>query len=418
MNILLIASCFIISIMLIVRDKQSRFLAFLIGITFLPFGLEVSYKLSAPRILVVAFFISVLFRSNEIKSVKHMPSSFLLLLVFVSHLLTGIFDQRLSLFQGVSKALVMFAETFGCVILGYVSFGTNTKEKKLLKTILVLVFLVGVYSVFCFAIKADPYSASIGDTDSMNDDRHRIASFFFNSHLGGLAMSIYLILLLYFRQKYKFSAFQNFIAVLLFISLILTKSRSSLLDLIAGSIVLYSALLFQSSSKMKYMGTSLVSLFILYLFVGESIVSQFTDAFREDGGTSGGSNVTMRLQQLAFSWDLFLKNPIFGNGFNYFWDEIKAKDQYLSSMLLGAESYVFILFIERGLIQIITILLYFVGLYRYLLRNKCQESYLCMALLTAFLVNSIVTGNTYKWIFVMPFVGYYLRYVQLNKRKE
>ena len=142
MNILLIASCIIISMMLIVRDKQSRFLAFLIGITFLPFGLEVSYKLSAPRILVVAFFISVLFRSNEIKSVKHMPSSFLLLLVFVSHLLTGIFDQRLSLFQGVSKALVMFAETFGSVILGYVSFGTNTKEKKLLKTILVLVFLV------------------------------------------------------------------------------------------------------------------------------------------------------------------------------------------------------------------------------------------------------------------------------------
>lgn len=418
MNILLIASCIIISMMLIVRDKQSRFLVFLIGITFLPYGLEVSYKLSAPRILVVAFFISVLFRSNEIKSVKHMPSSFLLLLVFVSHLLTGIFDQRLSLFQGVSKALVMFAETFGSVILGYVSFGTNTKEKKLLKTILVLVFLVGVYSVFCFAIKADPYSASIGDTDSMNDDRHRIASFFFNSHLGGLAMSIYLILLLYFRQKYKFSVFQNFIAVLLFISLILTKSRSSLLDLIAGSIVLYSALFFQSSSKMKYMGTSLVSLFILYLFVGESIVSQFTDAFREDGGTSGGSNVTMRLQQLEFSWDLFLKNPIFGNGFNYFWDEIKAKDQYLSSMLLGAESYVFILFIERGLIQIITILLYFVGLYRYLLRNKCQESYLCSALLTAFLVNSIVTGNTYKWIFVMPFVGYYLRYVQLNKRKE
>lgn len=101
----------------------------MIGITFLPYGLEVSYKLSAPRILVVAFFISVLFRSNEIKSVKHMPSSFLLLLVFVSHLLTGIFDQRLSLFQGVSKALVMFAETFGSVILGYVSFGTNTKEK-------------------------------------------------------------------------------------------------------------------------------------------------------------------------------------------------------------------------------------------------------------------------------------------------
>jgi len=418
MNILLIASCIIISMMLIVRDKQSRLLAFFVGITFLPFGLEVSYKLSAPRIFVVAFFVSVLFRSHEMKSVKHMPGSFLLLLVFVSHLLTGIFDQRLSLVQGVSKALVMFAETFGGVILGYVSFGTKTKEKKLLKTILVLAFLVGVYSVFCFAIKADPYSASIGDTDSMNDDRHRIASFFFNSHLGGLAMSIYLILLLYFRQKYKFSAFQNFIAVLLFISLILTKSRSSLLDLIAGSIVLYSALLFQSSSKMKYMGTSLVSLFILYLFVGESIVSQFTDAFREDGGTSGGSNATMRLQQLAFSWDLFLKNPIFGNGFNYFWDEIKAKDQYLSSMLLGAESYVFILLIERGLIQIITILLYFVGLYRYLLKNKCQESYLCMALLTAFLVNSVVTGNTYKWIFVMPFVGYYLRYVQFKKRIE
>lgn len=413
MYILLTTICLIIAGLIIVKDKQTRFLLFIIAITFLPYGFEVSYKLSAPRILVVAFFVSMFIRANEVSAIKKMPCYFWLLLVFIAHLLTGFFDHRLSFSQGLAKSLVMFMETFGGILLGYVSFASQSKDKRILKYLIILSTIVGIYSIFCFLVGADPFSASIGDTDSMNDDRHRISSFFFNSHIAGLAMSSYIIVLLFLRQKYKFSLYQNLLIILIFVALMLTKSRSSLLDLIAGCLVLYSTFIFSSSQKIKYIGFGLIVLIVLYLSIGQIILSQFSDAFKDDGGDTGGSNVAMRLQQLSFSWDLFLKNPLFGNGFNYFWDEIKAKDNYLSSMLLGAESYIFILLIERGAIQIVTIVLYFCSLYRFFIRRKSPESNLCMALLTAFLVNSIVTGNTYKWIFVMPFIGYYMRYVQL-----
>lgn len=418
MYILLTTICLIMAGLLIVKDRQTRFLLFLIGITFLPYGFEVSYKLSAPRILVLAFFVSMFVRNNEICAIKRVPCSFCLLLVFIAHLLTGFFDHRLTVMQGLSKSLVMFMETFGGILLGYVSFDSQSKNKRLLKYLIILSFIVGLYSVFCFMIGADPFSASIGDTDSMNDDRHRVSSFFYNSHIAGLAMSSYIIILLFLRQKYKFTLFQNMMIILMFVALMLTKSRSSLLDLIAGCLVLYSTFIFNSSHKMKYIGLGLIVLLILYLSIGQIVLGQFSDAFKDDGGNTGGSNVAMRLQQLSFSWDLFLKNPLFGNGFNYFWDEIKAKDNYLSSMLLGAESYIFILLIERGAIQIVTIVLYFCSLYRFFIRRKSPESNLCMALLTAFLVNSIVTGNTYKWIFIMPFIGYYMRYVQLYVKSK
>lgn len=413
MYILLSVLCVLFAVMIMAKDKQSRFLIFLVGITFLPYGFEISSKLLAPRILVVAFLVSVMLRGKEIHLASKFPSLLLFSLVLVAHLLTAIFDARLSLGPGIAKAFVAFLETFGGLLLGYVSFSPNNNNRRLLKCLVSLSFIVGVYSLFCFVIKADPVSAAIGGTDSMNDGRYRVASFFFNSHIAGFAMSVYVILLLFLRQKYKFTAFQNMVMVLMFVALLLTKSRSSLLDLASGCLVFYSAVFFQSTKKMQYIGAGLVVLLVLYITIGQMVLSQFSDAFKDEGGETGGSNMAMRMQQLAFSWDLFWQSPWFGNGINYFWEYIKVKDNYLSSMLLGAESYIFILLIERGAIQIVCIFLYFVSLYRFFIKRKSQESNLCMALLTAFLVNSIVTGNTYKWIFVMPFIGYYMRYVQL-----
>lgn len=417
MYIFLTITCIVFSLLIIVNDKQSRFLLFFVAITFLPYGFELSYKLIAPRILVFAFLVSILIRSKEISLIKEIPCRNFLLLVFLSYLLTGFFDHRFGFFQEITKSLTMFFETFGGIILGYVSCNLHT-ERKTRKCFIVLAYIISLYSLLCIAIGSDPYSWAIGESDSMQHGRMRVASFFFNSHMAGLAMSIYLLVLLYFKQKYKFTILQNIAILLLFIALLLTASRSSLLDFMAGCLVLYFSFLKQSKMKFKYILTGCFVLFCLYVTIGQTVYDKFADAFQDDGGATGGSNVAMRLQQLAFSWMLFLKSPWFGNGFNYFWEEIKVKDNYLSSMLLGAESYVFILLIERGIIQIITICLYFVSLFRFFLNRKSLESNLCIAILTAFLVNSITTGNTYKWIFVMPFVGYYMRYVQLNIKSK
>ena len=419
--VILLFACLLFSLLIMVKDRQARLMVFLIGITFVPYGFTLSDKLMGPRIMLFAFIASVLLRGSQVVQLSKMPYAGVLGIVFAAHLLTGIADQRVGLMAGVVKALVVFSQSFGGILLGYVSYSSSRqcRDKHFLRCLLKLSLLVGLYSAFCLMIHADPVSSAIGDTDSMlPGERTRVASFFYNSHVAGFAMSVYLLLLLYFRQKYKFTLSQNATIGLLFVALLLTASRSSLLDFMAGCLVLYTPYLFKRSGKLKYWCVSLLVVGALYLTIGDLVLDKFADAFKDDGGEVGGSTIGLRLQQLYFSYYLFLKNPLYGNGFNYFWEVVKVKDHYLSDMLLGAESYVFILLIERGLIQIITITLYFVCLFRFFLRRLCRESFLCMAILTAFLVNSLVTGNLNKWIFAMPFIGYYMKYVQLYIKKK
>lgn len=124
--------------------------------------------------------------------------------------------------------------------------------------------------------------------------------------------------------------------------------------------VLYYDIIRKSRHKIKIILGFLLVLVVAYLLIGNIIVAKFADAFQDDGGETGGSNVAMRLQQLSFSWDLFLQSPWFGNGFNYFWEYIKVKDNYLSSMLLGAESYIFILLIERRYSDSFDIIIFYI----------------------------------------------------------
>lgn len=420
MNLILcFISCFL-ALGLLFKNGVNRLLIFFVGITFLPYGLVLMGKLIAPRLLVFAFILSIIIQWKNIRYLKNMPAKWIMILLFLAHLLTGFFDQRVSLFQGFIKALIVFMETFGGIVLGYLSFNgiSRRSSRKIFQTFIFLSFIACTYSFCCLLIGSDPYCLSIGDTDSLVGGRLRSASFFFNSHVAGMAFTVYLLLLLYMKQKMKYNQFQNMILLFLLMAIFFTGSRSTILCLIAGCLVLYYDIIRKSRHKIKIILGFLLVLVVAYLLIGNIIVAKFADAFQDDGGETGGSNVAMRLQQLSFSWDLFLQSPWFGNGFNYFWEYIKVKDNYLSSMLLGAESYIFILLIERGGIQIVLILLYFISLIRYFIQCRTLESYFALSLIVAFLVNSIVTGNLYKWIFVMPLIGYYLHYVEFQIKQK
>lgn len=421
MNYILLILCLVCCLAIIKTNGQKRLLVFLCAIVIFPFGLILSGKFGAHRLLIIAFTLSVLIHNRSRHCIATIPLKWILLVVFVSHLLTGIFDVRVGTVVGLVKALNAYMITFWLIVLGYVSC-ENTGERydrRILRTFTSLSIMIGLYSIFCIAVGKDYYSQMIGDaTDSMIDGRMRCAGFFFNSHVAGLATSIYLLVLLYLKYKYRFTWKQNMGAVLLFVALFLTMSRSSLLDFIAGAFVFYVCALKNTPHKWKMILGGGFVLLLLYMVVGDAILSKFSDAFEEDGGETGGSNVAMRLLQLDFSLYYFNLSPIFGNGFSYFWEYIKANQAYGFDMLLGAESYIFILLIERGAIQIVTICICFILLIRYFIKHKTVESYLGLALVTAFLVNAIVTGCADKWPFVMPLIGYYMRYVQLQKNEK
>ena len=72
-----------------------------------------------------------------------MPAKWIMILLFLAHLLTGFFDQRVSLFQGFIKALIVFMETFGGIVLGYLSFNgiSRRSSRKIFQTFLFLSFI-------------------------------------------------------------------------------------------------------------------------------------------------------------------------------------------------------------------------------------------------------------------------------------
>lgn len=406
----------ILALLIFFQTGIKRLIFFICGITFIPFGIEVAPHLDAHRILILSFYLSICIHKKEFKELKTIPGFRFIIIILITHLLTGFFDSRLSLFAGTYKSIIAFLETFGTIFFGYVSCHHRDDKKYITRFIRIFSLILALYSLFTFFVGYDFFNQTIPGTDSLTDSRHRISSFLSNSHLAGLAFSMYLLIILYDNYIKNKNSLKSILVYLLFIALLLTMSRSSLLNFITGCLFLYIPILLKSPHK-KILITSFILIIIVCNQLIYHILLQKFGAIFEPTGSSdvSGSNLETRTVQLYYSWLLFLNHPWLGNGFQYFWEVIKADGGSLSDYLAGAESYIFILLIERGLIQIIAISAYFIFLFSYFRKHKNAEiSTLAIAMLVAFLVNSILTGNGYKWTFCFPFLGMYIKSINFK----
>lgn len=401
--------CFLViiaSASLLFLDGYKRFSVLLVGLTFFPYGIYLLPHLNAQRIMIFGFIFSVFLRPSEWRKIRSIPCFWLLILLLGSFIATAMTDKRVGIFDGTYKAVIAYCESFGCIFIGYLSIQNDRDIGRVFQLIRKLAYVVCAYSIFCFLIGHDFYNQLIPDTDSMvGGSRLRIASFYYSSHLAGFAISVMALILLFQDTVKNKQPFKDPVIYLLVLSLFLTGSRSSLLDFLVGCLLLYIPTFMESRHKVRFLFVSIILIGIIYFVIGGYVMSSFSDVFKEGGGDTGGSSWEMRQQQLYYSLWLYHKSPIFGNGINYFWEVIKGQGGYLSSMLLGAESYLFILLIDRGLIEIILNILYFGVNYIYLFKSKNSNKFLTLAILTAFLVNSFAEGNGYKWVFALPFIG-------------
>jgi hypothetical protein len=150
---------------------------------------------------------------------------------------------------------------------------------------------------------------------------------------------------------------------------------------------------------------------VLLLALPLTQVTYFQDRYKQllavadtSSKYAGGSSFEMRDTQLALSLFYFSRSPLFGNGFSYFTEELAGVEH----QLFGAESYIFILLIDQGGIQIVLNIVFAIFLYLYFFRKfgKNKElSSLGISLFTTFIFVSIVTGNTGKWELAVPIIG-------------
>lgn len=151
------------------------------------------------------------------------------------------------------------------------------------------------------------------------------------------------LLHLYFNGRFKGTAIHYALLSLLLIGVVACATRTIIA---MTAIALVSILGYLYSNIKKFMPLICVAI-VLFVFA-QDVMYELIDSFinHED---AGGSSVEMRAVQYAAAYSFFEDSPIWGNGLGYV--EV-AKEK--SMWLLGAESIIFKLLIDRGTIGIAT----------------------------------------------------------------
>ncbi len=409
-DIVLYVMSFLISIMIVIQNGIKRLCLFVIGISFIPYDIELINHLNSHRILLLSFFLSIFVRRNEICKIIRFPLLKTFVLVFVSYVMTAVMDSNQHLLPAVFQAHLVYAETFGSIILGYVTLTENKDFIILNRLLRKIIVISSIYSIISLSLGYDIFNSMWEGSDSMKGgDRLRIASFFGNSHFAGFTMSVFVVYAIMIDYMMGKKILFDYIIWLGIIAIVLTGSRSSILCLLFGALYIWIV----NAKITNYL--VVIPILVLVILLSTNLIQRFINSFMySDVKMDEGSSIAMRLQQLEYSIIYFKQNPWFGNGFRFFWNNIKATDGYDSSMLLGAESFVFILLIERGIIQIFTIILCFTSLFYFFKKKTTTLNVLGTSLLILFLINSFATGNDEKWIVVFPLIGLCIKNNEIN----
>mgnify|MGYP003990762295 FL=1 len=293
----------------------------------------------------------------------------------------------------VSGYISFMLETIFPVFMIWVAFKDSDSLLKLIKMTVSVYVIMALYGVIAYWYGGNPLLELINTEDSprrllftYNENERggvlgRAQSIFSHPlHLGYLS-SIMAVMVFGIQKAFRpFSTIAYWLVLfILLVSIMLASSRSPILFLIISIIVYtaYSGLI--NALKIfafTFLGLVLVissgiyeSVFGNYL---ELIVSIFEELSGKESGF-GGSDLDMRLSQLAIALNVFLERPLFGHGMSYIRILL---ENHLAPGLLEAESFAFKM-IDVGVVGMFGYLLLYVKIYSSfwhdLWRNKLRQ---------------------------------------------
>ena len=188
---------------------------------------------------------------------------------------------------------------------------------------------------------------------------------------------------------------------LMFIGVILSNSRAPILAMMVACL--------HFPIKKQYIKPLCIFGLLVFLLMGNyllSIVNSITDVSSSD---VGGSSVHLRLSQLLISIYEFVQNPIFGGGYNRV--EI-AQEVYKGQGLAGAESHLFVLMINEGIVGIISYVYSYITLFLAFPKGQRKFPFILASAWVVAAFVSLTTGLTIVFPMVLLMVIY-----QANKLK-
>lgn len=418
MNFLFFIIVLLFGSLILFSRGERRIERFLLAIIFVPSVIPYPTNgINSHRFFVLMFWASVLLYNELVRHKKNIIFLFLVL-ILISYYLTGLNDNRLSLLSKLWKPTIHFITEYGLLLLCAATLFTKKKWDRFQKFIINICFIVCGYGIITALLGVDPYSQGIAsfladedgcDFTPLGYDRPRVCSFLYNSHQYGYFCAVMTILLTYFYFKNSFSKKEMICFIIVISGLFLSGSRSSLIAALIGVLIILLL-----GAKLKKRARNIIAFMLILMPASQlPIIHRSLESvaviFSDDDHKQTGSSIEMRQKQLIISISYFSMNPLWGNGFDYYGEVVKPDDTVIKEQgLYGAESYIFVLLIERGIIQIVTIFVFLIAFLVTLYRNRKVnrlESAVAMAIFLSFVFVSITTGNGGKWVYALPLVG-------------
>lgn len=349
--------------------------------------------------------------------------------VFIIYLI-GLFiiafnAQQLTLALKIYRPIRLMMETYFMIVIGYTA---AYRCRQIPSSILTMLFITMLYGLFTFITHSDPFRLVFQPADYdffvnsyLFGARTRIASTWGHPISWGLICCVFAFVCVTCAHQKGWEKLK-YLWPLLGFNILFCGSRT-VIGVFLIMTCSYIFITFSMAKRIKYFLASIMIGLCAVTFVpaiSEKIDSTFDVLTGEN--EIGGSSIEMRESQLEATLAIASKFPITGGGLDYVWDVmgLGTRDFVINyGELLGLESYLYIILIDRGLvgiiIEIMIILSILLGVYRR--RHKSPQSAgMVITLLLGFVVFAISTGTLSSWPIPMYFVGYFMNHLYVTQR--
>lgn len=328
-------------------------------------------------------------------------------------------------------------QTYLYILLGFYA-SQNIRIKQFNNTIIYTSLLCGIYGLFTYVIKQNPYIDSISLIYSGEISKYssfieevrggiegRISGTMSHPLQWGQYWNILIAYLCLFRKQTN-KYLWTITIILGIINIVLCGSRTAIITFIITAIFFGGS--FSFKTLLKYFTISYISLIFITSFTSvtnqtkgiatyiQSALFFWDSSYSEKAGIVG-SSTDMRSKQLETAIDIMLQNPIGGVGYNY---QYYVLEKDISTDLLGFESIVFKKLAEQGILSLFLFLFTFNLLRLYVIHRqnlRKSDKWIINGYFISFLASILLTGiQGSSWIFFLCLFFLYIN--NYNKRKN
>lgn len=446
---LLVVIYIVCGLMILQTTGIKRLLIFYIGTLYVPMSLSIiPQSMLMGHYFYLSMFLLSMIRFHEFKAKNFQTCPFFipLAIVFISYFLIGLLDERTSISLAIYRSVREFLGSYFLFFVGWVSLvsedrtytnlgtisGIGTDYNKLFRCLIPITILMSIYGFVTFFFKTNPILDAVGLVDRFFNESDtsfrafRVTAMCVSSSVYGMLCGVLFLCGAFFienKNKIQIAAL-----ALLFINVFLSATRAAMIPFIIGLLVFITL---NKSVAGFFRNTLLVAIVLLLIYpllpssVNFFITGVFDSIFDAvlPGGSGGakysGSNLDAREMQIGTAFKLLKENPWFGHGFAYAGEVLLQGSKH--KQLLGMESYLCFIGIERGLVNLCAEVWFYISCVAYFFKHRIINKLYAdigialIALFIPFLIFAWVGGC---WFFFMPVLGYITKVIYLSEHNS